>query len=134
MRQKLSKLSISMLVVFEALCRHRSTSLAADELGMTQPGVSQYLKQLREAFDDPLFVRAPKGLEPTDRSLALLKHVEEILNNTENLLERNLKSFDPKKDAVEFTVGFPTFHNKLIVNILSYDLLKKISADQNQSY
>lgn len=114
-----------MLVVFEALCRYRSTSLAADALGMTQPGVSQYLKQLRETFDDPLFVRAAKGLEPTERSLDLLEQVEEILNSCDQVIEPQLKSFDPKKDPIEFTVGFPVFHNKLIVHFLSYELLKK---------
>lgn len=114
-----------MLVVFEALCRYRSTSLAAEALGMTQPGVSQYLKQLREVFDDQLFVRAAKGLEPTDRSFALLEQVEEILNNCDRVLEKQLRSFDPKKDAYEFNVGFPVFHNKLVVHFLSYELLKK---------
>lgn len=125
MRQNLSKLSIQMLVVFEALCRYRSTSLAAEALNITQPGVSQYLKQLRETFDDPLFVRAPKGLEPTDRSLALLEEVENILNNCDRVLEKKLNSFNPKKDEYEFIVGFPTFHNKLMVHFLSFEIIKK---------
>ena len=39
-------------------------------VGLTQSGMSNALAQLRRVFDDPLFVRARGGVEPTLRALA----------------------------------------------------------------
>ena len=54
-----------------ALYDELSVSRAAQKLGMSQPAVSMALRKLRGAFNDPLFVRASKGMTPTPRAHAL---------------------------------------------------------------
>lgn len=67
----LRSFDLNLLVVFETLMRLRSATLAAGELSLTQSAVSNALKRLRMAFDDPLFVKTPQGMMPTDRAIQL---------------------------------------------------------------
>ena len=55
-------LSLRSLRAFEAVVRNRSVSRAAAELGVTQPAVSQRLRQLEELVGRPLLRRTPQGL------------------------------------------------------------------------
>jgi DNA-binding transcriptional LysR family regulator len=48
-------------------------SAAAKALGMSQPAVSMALRKLRSHFNDPLFIRTARGVEPTPRAHALVK-------------------------------------------------------------
>jgi DNA-binding transcriptional LysR family regulator len=45
-------------------------------------------------FDDPLFVRYPKGIEPTSRALALAPAIADILDRANSLLA-SPAGFDP---------------------------------------
>ena len=58
-------LDLNLLVVFDALMRTRSVTLAGEKVGLSQSAASNALQRLRAAFDDPLFVRTPKGMEPS---------------------------------------------------------------------
>jgi DNA-binding transcriptional LysR family regulator len=40
-------------------------------MGVTQSAMSNSLSQLRLLFEDPLFRRTPRGIEPTPRALEL---------------------------------------------------------------
>ena len=51
--KNLASLDLNLLKAFDALTRTHSVTLAADELGLTQPAVSHALRRLREWFDDP---------------------------------------------------------------------------------
>ena len=53
------------LQIFQHVCRHRSVSAAADELGMSQPALSKLIRRLEGELGVPLFDRLPRGLEPT---------------------------------------------------------------------
>src|SRR3546814_1658217 len=57
-------LSFLHLTVFETLLRLKSVTQAAEALDLPQPTLSRHLKYLRSHFDNPLFVRTSKGLEP----------------------------------------------------------------------
>ncbi|MCL6468478.1 MAG: LysR family transcriptional regulator, partial [Ralstonia sp.] len=52
----LPNFDLNLLPILLALHDARSVSMAAQQLGMSQPGVSTALGKLRDAFDDPLFV------------------------------------------------------------------------------
>ena len=54
------------LVVFEIAARHCSFAGAARELGVTQPAVSRYIRELETALGVGLFARHPKSVELTD--------------------------------------------------------------------
>ncbi|EOX3426359.1 LysR family transcriptional regulator, partial [Vibrio cholerae] len=49
---KLDRLDIKQLRVFQALIREQSASKAASQLGLTQQAVSEQLKKLRDVFGD----------------------------------------------------------------------------------
>ena len=71
---------LNLLRVLAALAQTRRVTAAADLLGMTQPGVSNALRRLRAAYDDPLFVRTARGMEPTSRAVPLIQGAREILD------------------------------------------------------
>ena len=62
---------LNLLRVFLAIWDLRSLTAAGVRLGLTQPAVSHALGRLRRTFDDPLFVRAPGGMVPTDAATRL---------------------------------------------------------------
>ncbi|MBY9064083.1 LysR family transcriptional regulator [Sphingomonas yunnanensis] len=64
---------------FAAVLRERSLSAAARALGLTQPSVARHIAALEQAVGGALFVRSPRGLSPTDRSLALRPHAEALV-------------------------------------------------------
>ena len=67
----LRRVDLNLLVVFETLMAERHVGRAAQRLNVSQSAVSHALSRLRELFDDPLFARHPKGIEPTKHCLAL---------------------------------------------------------------
>lgn len=71
----ISGLNLNLLPVLEALLVERHVGRAGRRLGLSQPAVSNALAQLRAHFQDPLFVRGPRGVVPTERALALAEPV-----------------------------------------------------------
>lgn len=93
--------NFSLLVVFDVLMIERSASKAAARLSIGQPAVSHNLNQLRKLFDDPLFTRAPNGLEPTKRALDLHATIEPLLVDLYSTFTRD-RAFDHTKSKREF--------------------------------
>ncbi len=79
MTTELSKIDLNLLVLFEVVCSTGAIGAAAERLHMTQPAMSMGLKRLRELVDDPLFVRAGRGVEPTVKASQLIGPVREAL-------------------------------------------------------
>jgi DNA-binding transcriptional LysR family regulator len=77
---------LNLLVVFQALLTERHVGRAATRLALTPSAASHALRRLRGLFDDPLFVRHPKGIEPTDRALALAPRIAGILDQAGDVL------------------------------------------------
>jgi DNA-binding transcriptional LysR family regulator len=93
---------LNLLVVFQVLHAERHVGRAAQRLALTQSATSHALGRLRELFGDPLFVRHPKGVEPTARALALAPAIADILNRTQSILAS--PSFDANV-ASSFTIA-----------------------------
>ncbi len=72
----IDSLDLNLLRVFDAVWRERSVANAADRLALTPPAVSNALKRLRLAVDDPLFVRTRHGMEPTPFACTLRTPVQ----------------------------------------------------------
>ncbi|MEK9927260.1 MAG: LysR family transcriptional regulator [Halieaceae bacterium] len=83
---KLARVDVSLLVALQVLLEERSVSKAASRMAITQPAMSKTLARLREAFNDPLFVRSKRGIQPTPRAESLVSELENILGSIENLL------------------------------------------------
>jgi DNA-binding transcriptional LysR family regulator len=112
------KLNLNLLPIALALYDMRSVSAAARALGMSQPAVSMALRKLREHFNDPLFIRAPRGVEPTPRAHALVKASRPLVAQLqEDLLSE--QTFDAKRSGRAFAfalsdVGEMVFLPRLI--------------------
>jgi DNA-binding transcriptional LysR family regulator len=89
----LRRADLNLLVVFQTLLAERHVGRAATRLGLTQSAASHALGRLRDMFGDRLFVRHPKGVEPTARALALAPAITDILIRAQSLLA--LPSFKP---------------------------------------
>jgi LysR family glycine cleavage system transcriptional activator len=64
---------------FEAAARHLSFTAAAEEIGMTQSGVSQHVRSLETSLGVALFIRRARGLSLTDDGRKLLPQVGSAL-------------------------------------------------------
>ena len=71
--------SVTALVEFEAVARHGSFTLAADELGVTQAAVSRQVKFLEETLGTRLFNRLHRSIELTEEGAALYLVVAESM-------------------------------------------------------
>ena len=70
-RMQYGHLDLNLLLVLERLLARRSVTLAAADLGLSQPATSRALQRLRDALGDPLLVRAGREMILTDRAQAL---------------------------------------------------------------
>lgn len=68
---------LSAVRVFEAAARHENFSRAAEELAMTQAGVSYQMKLLEERLGAPLFVRKGRNMVLTDLGRRIAPRVTE---------------------------------------------------------
>jgi Transcriptional regulator len=72
-------LDLNLLVLFDALLRERSVTRAAGEVGLSQGAMSHALNRLRTFFEDPLFIKTPAGMEPTEKAVLLGITVTEVM-------------------------------------------------------
>ncbi|GAA4781405.1 LysR family transcriptional regulator [Stakelama sediminis] len=87
------QIDLNLLQTFDALYELRSTTRAADRLGLTQSAISHALRRLRDAVDDPLFVRSGRTLQPTARAIEMAPEVHAGLIRLRSALAPG--SFDP---------------------------------------
>ncbi|MDB5967020.1 MAG: LysR family transcriptional regulator [Polaromonas sp.] len=87
-------LDLNLLLVFDALMRTRSVTLAGEKVGLSQSAASNSLQRLRDALGDPLFVRTPKGMEPSALAMELEIPIRTTLEQLRDTLERT-RLFDP---------------------------------------
>src|SRR6202167_2609296 len=74
------------LRTFVAVYRARSVTEGARRRGLSQPAASQQLAGLERALGSPLFVRTPRGVEPTGRAVALYAETASALDQLEAVL------------------------------------------------
>ena len=95
--------NLNLLAAFDALLEERNVTRAAGKMGVTQSAMSSSLAQLRLLFEDPLFRRTPRGIEPTPRALELGEPIRRGLG----LLDRALtpRSFEPRTESRSFVLA-----------------------------
>lgn len=82
----ISKVDLNLLKSLRALLEERHVGRAAAKMNVTQSAMSHTLTRLRTVFDDPLFIRNAKGLEPTSHALELSGKLRFILDEIDTLL------------------------------------------------
>jgi DNA-binding transcriptional LysR family regulator len=90
----LKSVDLNLLVSFDVLVSERNVTRAAERLSMTQSALSHALRRLRVTFGDPLLRRGPRGMEPTERALALRQPVKDVLGEIQSILTSKT-AFDP---------------------------------------
>ena len=101
---ELTDIDLNQLVLFQQLMVERRVSKVAENLGLTQPAVSNTLAKLRRQFGDDLFVRTSKGMVPTPFAEQLAEPIGEALGMIHSGLNQH-GAFDPASVKRSITIG-----------------------------
>ena len=104
----LSRIDLNLLVVFEALVQERHVGRAAKRLSLSPSATSHALGRLRELLDDPLFVKNPRGIEPTPQGRELTPPILDALAQVRRALAPR-QGFDPARLRRTFRVAAHDF-------------------------
>lgn len=80
------QLDLNLLRVFDALLQDGSVTGAAERLHLSIPATSRALGRLRRAMQDPILVRAGRGLAPTPFALRTAPRVRSLLDEAAALI------------------------------------------------
>lgn len=94
-------LDLNLLRAFDAIATEGSVTVAGERIGLSQPAMSNALARLRQLFDDPLFVRTPRGMRPTPFAQQLAQPVREALRLIQTALQQHA-GFEPKSSGNTF--------------------------------
>lgn len=121
-RIDLSRTDLNLLVLFDVVMEERNVGRAAARLSLTASAVSHGLGRLRRLLNDPLFLRTPKGVVPSDRALALAPAIAGILAEVRGVMA-SAEPFDPATSRRRFTIGAPD----AVVEVLIRGLLERLA-------
>ncbi|HEX7641852.1 MAG TPA: LysR family transcriptional regulator [Burkholderiaceae bacterium] len=108
MHDRLKRIDLNLLLVFDALRRHGSVAAAANELAMSPSAVSHALARLRETMSDELFVRYGNSMRPTARADHMAQAVSDSLLLLDGCLE-GARPFDPATSRQSFVFAATDF-------------------------
>jgi DNA-binding transcriptional LysR family regulator len=100
----LSRADLNLLVLFEAVMRERNVGRAAHRLALSPSAVSHGLGRLRALLGDPLFLRTPRGMVPTERALDLAPRIDDALAAVRGIVA-TAEPFDPAASTRRFRIG-----------------------------
>ncbi|MEO3991252.1 LysR family transcriptional regulator [Pseudocitrobacter cyperus] len=123
MKNDIRSLDLNLLKALDALLDEGSVTRAAQRLSLTQPAVSGMLTRLRDYFDDPLFVRAQRGMVPTARACELAAPVKQILTDISVLLQP--VDFDPLSARMTCSIMATDYALKAVIVPLMSALKKR---------
>jgi DNA-binding transcriptional LysR family regulator len=110
----LRKFDLNLLVILQAILRTKSVVAAAEQVGLSPSAVSHALARLRTMFNDELVHRTSKGLEPTERALALAKEIEAGLARIGNAIQAQ-HAFDPATAERVFTMQIADYVSGMVL-------------------
>ncbi|MBX2798169.1 MAG: LysR family transcriptional regulator [Myxococcales bacterium] len=102
-RRGLDDLDLRGLRTLLAVAEQGSVTAAAASLGVSQSSVSRGVQRLRRVLDDALFVRGPKGMQPTPRLHELLPLARATLDQWTEAARPT--TFDPATDRLTLTLA-----------------------------
>ncbi|WP_426199496.1 LysR family transcriptional regulator [Pseudomonas sp. DC3200b2] len=103
-RNDLRRADINLLIVFETLMHERNVTRTAEKLFLGQPAISAALNRLRGLFDDPLFIRTGRHMEPTARAEEILAQLSPALDAMSSALSHS-SGFEPATSQATFRIG-----------------------------
>jgi len=126
-RIELANFNLNLLVALDGLLSQRSVTAAAQRVRVTPSAMSHSLAELRQLLDDPLLVRAGRGMVLTSRAEALVGPLHKLLLDAERLL-RGGATFDPTTTARRFVIAAPDFLATLLLPSLLEAMAREAPA------
>jgi len=123
-RNDLRRVDLNLLIVFETLMHERSVTRAAEKLFLGQPAISAALSRLRTLFDDPLFVRTGRSMEPSARAVEIFALLSPALDSISTAVSR-AADFDPATSTAVFRIGLSDDAEFALLPLL----LKRVRAE-----
>lgn len=114
----------NLLAALDVLLAEGSVTAAAGRLHLSVPATSRTLGRIRRAFDDPILVRAGRGLVPTPRALAIQERLHQLVEEAHALIETG-RGLDLGSLERTFTIRA----NDAIISILTASLVARIRVD-----
>lgn len=102
----LSRADLNLLVLFETVMQERHVGRSAERLNLTPSAVSHGLKRLRTLLGDPLFLKTPRGVVPTERATEIDPRVRDILAQVRQVVA-TAEPFNPTRSTRRFTIAAP---------------------------
>lgn len=112
-----------LLNIFLTVLQESNVTRASDRLDLTQSTVSHALNKLRLIFGDPLFVRAGRGIVPTERARSLREPVMKVLDSMKGLSDERV--FYPSAQPMRFTIAA----NDLTRDLLFPDIIRRSTRE-----
>jgi DNA-binding transcriptional LysR family regulator len=94
---------LNLLVYLRLLIKHGNATKVAEELNVSQPGVSAALRRLRLLLNDPVMVRSGGRLSPTAKALAIDSQMSQALDSWERIVSGEL-NFEASKTNRTYSV------------------------------
>lgn len=116
-----SNLDLNLFVALDALLDEGSVGGAAQRLHTSAPAMSRTLARLRRMLDDPILVRAGRGMVPTPRALAMKGRVHELVEQG-----RRLMSAEDRADPASLRRTFSVQIGDLLSNGIGARLVSRV--------
>ena len=101
-------MTLRHMKIFSALCENdNNTTKTAEALNMTQPAISQAIKEMEQYYNVSLFDRVGRKLIITDAGMILLnyaKHISSLIDEAENEMQA-LDKYGNIKVGATLTIG-----------------------------
>ncbi len=110
----LSAVDLNLLVAFEVLFEERSVTVAAQRLYLGQPAMSAALGRLRSLFQDDLFIRMGREMQPTARAIEIAPNISMALQQIRQTLETS-QTFDPTTSKHTFAIGSSDYTSYVVI-------------------
>ncbi|EZQ01135.1 MULTISPECIES: LysR family transcriptional regulator [unclassified Acinetobacter] len=120
------ELDCKLLSIFFHVYKFKSVSIAAEQLQMSQPAVSNILNKIRQHYNDPLFLRIGNEMIPTELSKQLFPLVSEALSKVEAINNFTI-DFDEAISDQQFTLAMTDVSHLVLLPKISQYLKAKAS-------
>lgn len=110
----LNQIDLNLFVVFDTIYDERNLTRAAERLAITQPAVSNALARLRRSLNDPLFVKAAGGMQPTALADSIADRVSTALQGLQSASWQST-DFSPLTSRRIFRISLMDLHDSMIL-------------------
>ena len=115
-------MTLTQMQYFQAVCRYENLTKAAAALFVSQPTISQAIRDLEAVCGQQLLLRKGNGLQITEAGKVLLGEIDQILNHVDRL-QRLIADDGLRRNFVR--IGISTFSSSSVFPRLCADFHKQ---------